>query len=82
MLLKHALFAQAGEGETPFMKTFRTGEEGGEKNRAENSPGWLQCSAHGLFILRISSGDLRARHCVGCWREAGKWLTVTQTVEW
>lgn len=70
-----------------FMKTFRTGEEGGEKKKkkkhrgAENSPGWLHCSAHGLFILRISAGDLRAGLCVG-WRQAGKWLAVTQTAGW
>lgn len=44
------------------MKTFRTG--GREKHTgAENNPRWLLCSAHGLFILRISSGDLRAGHC-------------------
>lgn len=65
------------------MKTFRTkGKRRGKKNRekkkkkkhsgAENSLGWLHCSAHGLFILRISAGDLRAGLCVGC-RLAG-WL--------
>lgn len=52
-----------------FMKTFWTGEEGeGKKKKhsgAENSPSWLYCSAHGLFILRISAGDLRAGLWVG-----------------
>lgn len=38
---------------------------------AENSPGRLHGSAHGLFILRISAGDLRA----GLWAEAG-WQTA------
>lgn len=30
---------------------------------AENSSGWLLCWAHGLFIQRISAGELRAGLC-------------------
>lgn len=44
---------------------------GGGHSTAENSPGRLHGCAHGLFILRISAGDLRA----GLWTEAG-WLTA------
>lgn len=71
MLLEHALFARAWEGETLFTKTFWTGEEGGEGKEAENSLGWLQRSAHGLFIWRISAGDLRAGL-----RDEADWETV------
>lgn len=71
MLLEHALFARAWEGETLFTKTFWTGEEGGEGKEAENSPGRLQRSAHGLFIWRISAGDLRAGL-----RDETDWQTV------
>lgn len=74
-----------------FMKTFWTEEEGGKEKKkggkkehsgAENSPGWrLPCSAHGLFILWVSAGDLRAKLCVGR-RQAGKGLAVTQAAGW
>lgn len=42
---------------------------------AENSSGWLLCWAHGLFIQRISAGELRA---VSASRKAGTALSDQQ----
>lgn len=75
MQLRHALFAQAWEGETLFILEWgRSGLEGGQVVVAENSSGRLHGWMHGLFIQRISAGELRA----GLRAEAG-WEPAART---
>lgn len=74
----HINSLRGGDSSTVLIRTSWTLGEGWESkdSDAENSKGQLHCCAHGLFILRISAGDLRDGFSVD-WIEAYKWLVVT-----